>query len=312
MRWYVLAGVAAACVVACSYTQPAEAYVTAYPGQPDIDGILETVGLAIARWLADQIPIHQISDLINAILDAWVVHEHKIHYWENVEDNVRQTCGKFINQQNLDDVLTYKADVQRMLDIYKRAPVHGDGSYPDKNTQADAITTSIIANRYLVEAAVEPWSLSLHFVDIASVHLMILKDAAKSYSFPNQPASQWWKDLSNEIEHYDEYSQHLYNATLGFRQNEVICSIDKGWTKDTFTMTDRVTGKSDTCIQNHPKDGQTGSCSQACEQFQQELINSFDKWYSSFIARPVGAWRVLKKEADKNAAVAGSKRNPLE
>jgi len=311
MRWYVVASLAAVCLVACSFTRPAEAYVTAYPGQPDIDGILETVGLAIARWLADQIPIHQISDLINAILDAWVVHEHKVHYWENVENNVKQTCGKFINQQNIDDVMTYKADVQRMLDIYKRSPVHGDGSYPDKNTQADAITTSIISNRYLVEAAVEPWSLSLHFVDIASVHLMILKDAAKSYSLPNQPASQWWKDLSNEIDHYDEYSQHLYNTTVGFRQNEVVCSIDKGWEKDTITMTDRVSGKTDTCTQNHPKDGETGSCSQACQQFQDELINTFDKWYSSFIARPVGAWRVLKQEADTYAAVASSKRNPL-
>merc|ERR1719452_441301 len=68
-----------------------------------------------------------------------------------------------------------------MLDIYKRSPVHGDGSYPSKNTQADAIHSSIVTNRYLVEAAEMPWSLSLHLVDIASVHLMILKDAAKSY-----------------------------------------------------------------------------------------------------------------------------------
>ena len=58
---------------------------------------------------------------------------------------------------------------------YKRSPVHGDGSYPSKNTQADAIHSSIVTNRYLVEAAEMPWSLSLHLVDIASVHLMILK-----------------------------------------------------------------------------------------------------------------------------------------
>jgi len=308
MRWYVVASLAVVCLLAGSITQPAEAYITAYPGQPDIDGILETVGLAIARWLADQIPIHQISDLINAILDAWVVHEHKVNYWENVENNVKQTCGKFINQQNIDDVIQYKADVQTMLETYKNSPVHGDGTYPDKNTQADAITTSIINKRYLIEAAVEPWSMSLHFVDIASVHIMILKDAAESYSFPNQKPSQWWQDVSSEIAHYDEYSQQLHNATVGFRQNEIICNIKKGFEHDTYTMEDRVTGRTDSCIQKH----NTDSCSNACQMFQEETVVAYNKWYDSFVAKPVTAWRVLKKKADSMASIASEKRNPLQ
>jgi len=308
MRLYVVASLAVVCFLACSITQPADAYITAYPGQPDIDGILETVGLAIARWLADQIPIHQISDLINAILDAWVVHEHKVNYWENVENNVKETCGKFINQQNIDEVIQYKSDVQTMLETYKNSPVHGDGTYPDKNTQADAITTSIINKRYLVEAAVEPWSMSLHFVDIASVHIMILKDAAESYSFPNQKPSQWWQDVSNEIAHYDEYTEHLHNTTVGFRQNEILCSIKKGFEDDTYTMTDRVTGRTDKCVQKH----NTGSCSNACEMFQEETVVAYNKWYGSFVARPLAAWRVLKKKADSMASIASNKRNPLE
>lgn len=51
----------------------------------------------------------------------------------------------------------------------------GDGTYPDKNVQADAITTSIISNRFLVEAALMPWSMTLYFVDIASMHILVLK-----------------------------------------------------------------------------------------------------------------------------------------
>jgi len=303
MRWYVLGSLAVACLVALSLTKSSsEAYVTAYPGQPDIDGILETVGLAIARWLADQIPIKAIGDLINAILDAWVVHDHKKHYWEHVEDNVKQTCGQFINQQNIDDVITYKSDVTRMLDIYKRSPVHGDGSYPSKNTQADAIHSSIVTNRYLVEAAEMPWSLSLHLVDIASVHLMILKDAAKSYSFPNSPPSAWWKDLSTEIAHYDDYTQSLHNVTVGFRQSKVACNIDWGVYHDTYTMTDQVTGRTDSCTQVHVRDAAEGSCAQACQQFQDETIKNYNSWFSTFVGKPVAAWRILKQEADKQVA----------
>ena len=40
---------------------------------------------------------------------------------------------------------------------------------------ADAISTSIMSQRYLLEASDMPWSMTLHFVDIASVHVLILK-----------------------------------------------------------------------------------------------------------------------------------------
>ena len=44
MRWYVLGSLAVACLVALSLTKSSsEAYVTAYPGQPDIDGIRESI-----------------------------------------------------------------------------------------------------------------------------------------------------------------------------------------------------------------------------------------------------------------------------
>ena len=55
-----------------------------------------------------------------------------------------------------------------------------DGTYPDKNIVADSITTSIITNRFLVEAALMPWSMAIHFTDIASVHILILKVCGES------------------------------------------------------------------------------------------------------------------------------------
>merc|ERR1712228_47992 len=74
------------------------------------------------------------------------------------------------------------------------------------------------------------------------------------------------------------------------------------------TMTDRVTGRTDKCVQKH----NTGSCSNACEMFQEETVVAYNKWYGSFVARPLAAWRVLKKKADSMASIASNKRNPLE
>jgi len=308
MKLYVFGGVLLTCLIAASFTRPSEAYVvtaTAAP-EPDIDGILETVGIAIIKWLADQIPIPAVTHLIDAILNAWVDHERKVHYWEHVEENVKETCGQFINQKNIDQVVVYKTDVARMLDVYQRSPVHGDGTYPDKNTQADAITTSIITNRYLVEAALMPWSLTLHFVDIASVHIMILKDVATAYSFPGQPPSQWWQDVSNEIAHYDNYTMKVYNETINFRKSNIRCSIDTGPFHDTYHMTDLVTGKSDSCTQVHGNN----TCADRCQAFQDDLIMTFNDWHSKFVGQPLTAWRNLKVEADKKVFIASSKRNP--
>jgi len=296
------------CLGCCALIGQTEGYVTVTPGPywPEIDGILETAGLAIAKWLAGQIPIPVIGDLIDAIVNAWVVHEQKAHYWEHVEENVKQTCGQFINQKNIDQVLVYKDDVSRMLQTYKRAPVHGDGTYPDKNTVADAVTTSVISNRFLVEAALMPWSMTLHFVDIASVHVMILKDAAESYSVPGEAPSQWWKDLSHELGHYDNYSQALYNETIKFRESNIQCKLDKGLFHDTYTMTDHVTGKTGSCKQEH----NSGSCSGACQNFQDAAIKVFNAWFNKFVGGPRATWQQLKQEADKKAFIASSKRTP--
>lgn len=60
------------------------------------------------------------------------------------------------------------------LHRYLSAPEESD-NYPDKNQQASALSTSIITHRYLVEAAVYPESMILHFEDISSIHALVLK-----------------------------------------------------------------------------------------------------------------------------------------
>lgn len=60
------------------------------------------------------------------------------------------------------------------LPRYNQAPEESN-TYPDKNQQAAALSTSIITHRYLVEAALLPESMILHFEDISSIHVVVLK-----------------------------------------------------------------------------------------------------------------------------------------
>lgn len=60
------------------------------------------------------------------------------------------------------------------LDSYMDAPVESS-SYADKNTVANSLSTSIITNRFLVEAGERPQSMIIHFADIASIHILVLK-----------------------------------------------------------------------------------------------------------------------------------------
>jgi hypothetical protein len=61
-----------------------------------------------------------------------------------------------------------------MCSRYGHAPV-SSSTYPDKNTVANSVSTAIVANRFLVEAVEWPYSMMLHYADIASMHLMVLQ-----------------------------------------------------------------------------------------------------------------------------------------
>ncbi|XP_018021128.1 uncharacterized protein LOC108677420 [Hyalella azteca] len=288
---------------------PGDAYVTSYPEEPDIDGTLLTVGLTVGHWLAGALPYPGFSALLDALLYAWTPKPED-DYWEHIEQQVHDLCGNFVNQDNIDKVLVYKNDLMTMLRIYENSPVEGDGSYPTKNVQADAITSSIISNRYLVEASLMPWSMTLYFVDIASMHIIVLQDAAESYTFPDTAPSLWWRDLSTELAHYITYSRTLYDQTLQFRRDNIECYFDEGGSTDKYIITDHVTGLQDSCTQIHPGDGEVGSCASACQNFEDQVVRDLAAWYWDFVGYPASQWEQLRFKAELLAENASGYRVP--
>ncbi|XP_068223852.1 uncharacterized protein [Palaemon carinicauda] len=287
------------------------AYVTSFPDEPDIDGKLITVGIAIAKYLAGLIPYPGVSALIIAIIDAWSPKPGD-NYWEQIRENVAEMCGEFINDHNLKQVEVYKSDLIDLLHRYDRAPVISDGTYPDKNMMANALHTSILTNRFLIEAAEMPWSMSIDFVDVSNVHVLILKDAAETYSSPGQ-VSKWWHDLSNELYHYIKYGMMLQNVTMDWRNCQIECRIDRAsqacldfrWMGitcyDKFEIIDHVNDHREACSQIHPDNPDQGSCVHFCQNYQTHIDQSSQKWFYENVGSVVHEMEVLKVKADEMA-----------
>lgn len=292
-------------------TNPTSAYVTSFPDEPDIDGKLITVGIAIAKFLAGLVPYPTVSALLLAIINAWEPKPED-NYWEHVKDNVAQICGEFINEHNMQQVEVYKRDLVDLLGKYDRAPIHSEGTYPDKNTMADAITTSIITNRYLIEAAEMPWSMSIDFVDVSSIHIVILKDAADTYSSPDE-ISMWWVDLARELEHYIQKGVALQEVTQTWRDSQIECYFDEGrdadsafeWLSgthyDKYQIRDHVTNHVEDCIQIHPDRPEDGSCYNFCKNYQIHIDQTSRNWIYTNIGSIINDMATLKLQADEMA-----------
>ncbi|KAK7061140.1 hypothetical protein SK128_026714 [Halocaridina rubra] len=290
------------------------AYVTSFPDEPDIDGILITVGITIAKFLAGLVPFPTISALLLAIINAWEPKPED-NYWEHVRENVAQLCGEFINEHNLEQVEVYKRDLIGLLAMYERSEVNGDGTYPDKNVVADALTTSIITNRYLIEAAEMPWSMSVDFVDISSIHALILKDAAESYSTPEE-VSRWWVDLSRELDHYIQYGVSLQDLTQTWRDDQIECYFDEAsnacldfeWARaecfDRYEIRDHVSNHVEDCLQLHPDNPEDGSCINFCKNYQIHIDQASQRWLYTNVGSVIQEMEVLKLLADEMASHA--------
>ncbi|MDK2413619.1 hypothetical protein QHH03_31490, partial [Aphanizomenon sp. 202] len=85
--------------------------------------------------------------------------------------DVKRVVGDYIDQHNMHQLEIYKDDLGRLLQRYMEAPVESS-TYPDKNTVANSLSTSIVANRFLVEAGERPQSMIIHYADIASIHIL--------------------------------------------------------------------------------------------------------------------------------------------
>ncbi|XP_050711388.1 uncharacterized protein LOC126995666 [Eriocheir sinensis] len=305
MRVTVLCGVVAVLVAAASTSG------AAVPKPRDtevIDGRTTTIALAIVHQLVGLIPNETVQQLINVIIDT--LTQEEFDYWGEVKDEVMLVVGQYINEHNMNQVEVYQEDLVTLLDRYNRAPVESD-SYPDKNQQAAALSTSIITHRYLVEAALLPESMILHFEDISSIHVVVLKDAADTYSYEGMSPSRWWVDLDEELEHYIAYGRSLRTSLREKRIGLVTCDVDRADKTcsscyDTFVARDGVTGEESVCKQLH---GNT-ECESHCDLFLLHKESEVDHFMSTKVNDVISGWEELKELASSNAAAASRYYDP--
>lgn len=271
-----------------------------------IDGRKTTIALAVAHYLVGLIPNETVQDLLNSIISAF--EEEEFDYWGEVKDQVEELVGIYINEHNMHQVEVYQSDLETLMDRYNNAPIESDGTYPDKNQQAAALHASILSHRYLTEAALYPESMILHFQDISSIHSVILKDAAETYSFEGYPPSAWWIDLNEAMDHYITYGTNLRSSLITWRMEQVTCEVITGRNYDEYFASDLVTGEVSKCIELH----ETDSCANHCDLFVQHKQQSVDLFTSSKVNDVMVAWKKLKQLAEENAPGASRFYDPRE
>ncbi|KAK4307910.1 hypothetical protein Pmani_020358 [Petrolisthes manimaculis] len=189
-----------------------------------IDGQETTIGLAAAYDLAGV--VDESWDVFGKIVKVLIpsTTEEDIDYFGVIEDNVRHVVGEYIDQHNLDQLEVYKDSLGVLLQRYTEAPIQSD-TYPDKNTVANSLSTSIVSNRFLVEAGQYPQSMIIHFADIASIHILVLKDVANTYSGLGS-VSRWWQDLDTQLDHYIEHGRVLRSDVVDWRNDMIRMNRD--------------------------------------------------------------------------------------
>jgi len=261
-----------------------------------IDGVNNTIGLTLQRYDANEIPailkeiIQWIANAINPPPDS------EIDYFKTIAQNVRNLVGIYVNQHNMDQILHYKADLAELLKRYANAPVRS-ATYPDKNTIANSFSASMISNRYLIEAVEFPHSMMLHYADLASLHVTVLKDAATTYTTADK-TSRWWIDLDNQLEHYIGFGKNLSTTVVTWRNSMVSCTSyvcgEADWPDLTcynqYTVVDEVTGDTDVCkavASDH-------SCDNSCDDYKTEMNKDIAKFVFKYMGQVLEGWETLK------------------
>ncbi|XP_042234815.1 uncharacterized protein LOC121874651 [Homarus americanus] len=264
-----------------------------------IDGKETTIGLASAYYLRGLMTTLEIFSKIVKILIPATPDEDS-DYFDLIRGDVEQVVGDYIDQHNMDQLLIYKSDLGVLLQRYMEAPKESS-SYPDKNTVANSLSTSIIANRFLVEAGERPQSMIIHFADIASIHISVLKDVAETYS-ESKVVSQWWVDLNDQLAHYIDHGRKLQDNMVDWRNDMMLCEYDEGRYYDTWTVTDQVTNINDVCTQVHD----THSCDNHCQAYQINMNREVSVFIWHYMGKSVREWELLKIKAAQLAARAQS------
>ncbi|TOF87540.1 hypothetical protein CGJ15_24930 [Vibrio parahaemolyticus] len=266
-------------------------------GQQDvnIDGMETTIGLATAYYMRGLMSTSSIFDkVINVLIPTNPSDD--IDYFQVIKENVKQVAGDYIDQHNMDQLEVYKTDLGYLLQRYYESPVDST-TYPDKNIVANSLSTSIVANRYLVEAGERPESMIIHFSDIASIHILVLKDAAETYSSPDV-ISRWWVDLNDQLAHYIDHGRRLQDDVVDWRNDMMSCDYNEGNKYDTWTVTDQVAQVVDVCTQVH----NTHSCDDHCQAYQITMNREVSLFVWDYMGKSLREWEILKIKTSQMAA----------
>lgn len=265
----------------------------------DIDGKSSTIGTTVGYYLSGWLPSSSqevISAIVGILLPS--TPEEDIDYFELIKEDVMQVVGDYVDQHNMDQIEAYKDDLGFLLKRYSEAPVSSD-NYPDKNTMANSLSTSIIANRFLVEAGERPQSMILHYTDIASIHILVLKDAADTYTDATL-VSRWWQDLDDQLAHYIDYGKRLQNDVVDWRNDMMECSFEEGKNFDYWTVTDPVSNTVDECKEIHG----THACDDHCQAYQLHMNREVTQFIWEYMGKSLREWENLKIQSEAMAAQA--------
>ncbi|XP_042868145.1 uncharacterized protein LOC122250670 [Penaeus japonicus] len=263
-----------------------------------IDGQSTTIGIASAYYLRGLMPssLSILQKILGVLLPS--SSEEDIDYFELIKEDVKEVVGDYIDQHNMHQLEIYKDDLGRLLQRYMEAPVESS-TYPDKNTVANSLSTSIIANRFLVEAGERPQSMIIHYADIASIHILVLKDAAETYTKPGA-VSRWWNDLNSQLDHYIDYGRRLQNTVVDWRNDMMTCTYEQSGKYDSWTVQDDVAGFTDVCKQLQG----THNCDDHCQVYQIHMNREVTAFIWNYMGKALREWESLKVQAAEMAAHA--------
>lgn len=263
-----------------------------------IDGTTTTIGTASAYYLRGLMPssLSILQKILGILLPS--TPEEDIDYFELIKEDVKRVVGDYIDQHNMHQLEIYKDDLGRLLQRYMEAPVESS-TYPDKNTVANSLSTSIVANRFLVEAGERPQSMIIHYADIASIHILVLKDAADTYTKAGV-VSRWWVDLNDQLDHYIDYGRRLQNSVVDWRNDMMTCTYEQSGKYDSWTVQDDVAGTTDVCKQLQG----THNCDDHCQVYQIHMNREVTTFIWNYMGKALREWEDLKVQASEMAAHA--------
>jgi len=299
---FLFLALAAPCLAAPHQSAPQKTLV--------IDGTDTTIALGAIDSIDPSVIIQKLISLVKAIIAA--LKAPKFDYWGNVKMDVELLVGSYINNHSISQVVHFSHDLQQLLLQYAEAPVNSS-TYPDKDKQAAVLNMAILSTRNIVMSGDLKYSLILHFEDIASMHLAVLKDAAETYSTKTKP-SRWYVDLNNTLEDYITYAKNTTADLSTFRMNAIKCVTHKcnpsltteakveRTCYDVYDIYDYVTGHKDECKSLPDRT----DCANACSDYKVHIQQQLDKFISEKINPVQNSWENLFN-VTKNIAPKASK-----